>query len=354
MFENIPQELKKCKNWVVWKYEDTGKSKKSKVPYKPNTWHLKKSLKAKSNDSSSWGSFTDAMESYALSGKYDGIGFMFTPPYIGVDIDNCVVDGNYSDVAIDVLNTVKGYAELSPSGTGIHIITKYPTEIKGRKSSEHGLEVYNNARYFTMTGNVIRSEVLNLQTAEVDTVLDKYFKVEVSTKENTLCRSFELTLSDKEVLTRCKNSTQGKRFVDVFKTGNLSSFDNDASKADFWLCRGLASYTTNAEQIDRIFRKSKLYRDKWDSKRDSGTYGSFTIERAVQAIKERHSIIVGSSLEQDLEAKQSTFEGDTMVMEKRKSCEEKNPIGEFDEIYTINPHMLTRGVPGHWVWLSMG
>jgi len=86
---NIPQELKDYNQWVVWKLEDKGKPKPDKVPYNPkNRW------KAKPNDPSTWGSYSQAVEAYQR-GDYTGIGFVFSEddPFFGVDLDNSVKDG---------------------------------------------------------------------------------------------------------------------------------------------------------------------------------------------------------------------------------------------------------------------
>jgi putative DNA primase/helicase len=49
------------------------------------------------------------------------------------------------------------------------------------------------------------------------------------------------------------------------------------------LCAALAFYTKDAAQINRIFKRSGLYRGKWDVKHYEGgaTYGQVTIEKAL-------------------------------------------------------------------------
>jgi hypothetical protein len=53
--------------------------------------------------------------------------------------------------------------------------------------------------------------------------------------------------------------------------------DGSQSDADIWLCSRIITHTRVTEQIDRIFRKSVLYRDKWE--RDD--YRRRTIELAL-------------------------------------------------------------------------
>ncbi len=46
--------------------------------------------------------------------------------------------------------------------------------------------------------------------------------------------------------------------------GDMSGYDADPSRADLALLNRLARYTCNPEQIDRVFRRSGLYRPKWE------------------------------------------------------------------------------------------
>ena len=39
------------------------------------------------------------------------------------------------------------------------------------------------------------------------------------------------------------------------------------------------------EQVDRLFRQSALYRDKWDEQRGADTYGNLTVMKAVGNMK---------------------------------------------------------------------
>jgi putative DNA primase/helicase len=58
-----------------------------------------------------------------------------------------------------------------------------------------------------------------------------------------------------------------------------------ASEADLALCGMLAFYTRDASQIDRLFRFSDLYREKWDQPTyaDGKTYGEGTIAKALKS-----------------------------------------------------------------------
>ena len=77
-------------------------------------------------------------------------------PFIGIDIDHCVEDGILSPFAQEIVDSVSSYTEFSPSGEGVHIITKVSFRYGARAQEEKPrtwIEVYRHGRYFTFTGN---------------------------------------------------------------------------------------------------------------------------------------------------------------------------------------------------------
>ncbi|MDL2318464.1 phage/plasmid primase, P4 family [Eubacteriales bacterium OttesenSCG-928-A19] len=70
--------------------------------------------------------------------------------------------------------------------------------------------------------------------------------------------------------------------------GDTSGYSNDHSRADLALCYELARLTNcDKAQMDKLFRESGLYRDKWDEKRGDTTYGCMTIEKAIRFVQEK-------------------------------------------------------------------
>lgn len=142
----VPDELKALNRWVLWKYVFSKQEKKwKKVPHRPD------GSNASSTDSATWSSF-DAVCGAYITEDFDGAGFVFNGDGItGVDLDG-VIDENgvWSDTAIRALEELDGYAELSPSGTGLHIITR--AQHIGTGKRRNGIEVYSTERYFTFTG----------------------------------------------------------------------------------------------------------------------------------------------------------------------------------------------------------
>lgn len=147
--ECIPDELKTYRAWVLWKLEKRGRDV-TKVPYSP------RGGKADSTDSRTWGSFEEVLKVYEARG-YDGVGFVFSTgdPYCGVDLDGAV-DPETGEVAVwaqQIIEGLDGYTERSPSGEGIHIIVR--GELPGGGNRKGPLEMYDEKRFFTMTGRVL-------------------------------------------------------------------------------------------------------------------------------------------------------------------------------------------------------
>jgi|SRR5215207_7148821 putative DNA primase/helicase len=151
--ENVPEELTERPQWVCWRYEERD-GKMTKVPYTPGT-----ERRASSTDLMSWSTFDKAQDAYERSeSPYDGIGFVFSSadPYVGIDLDKCrnPKTGEISAWATKILGRVQeGYIEVSPSGTGIHIIVE--GTVRGGGMRKGKVEMYSRDRFFTITGEVL-------------------------------------------------------------------------------------------------------------------------------------------------------------------------------------------------------
>jgi putative DNA primase/helicase len=109
------------------------------------------------------------MDAYECSEPpYDGIGFVFSSgdPYVGIDLDKCRVPetGEIALWAQKIIDRVcEGYSEVSPSGTGVHIIVEGVVRDGGRSRRKVHLdgkvvgeiEMYSSGRFFTITGEVL-------------------------------------------------------------------------------------------------------------------------------------------------------------------------------------------------------
>ncbi|MCO4346569.1 phage/plasmid primase, P4 family [Staphylococcus agnetis] len=281
MYDNIPYELQELDHWCCFKIEQGTNGRKTKRPYNPLTNEF-----AKSNDESTWVSFEDAA---SLSVNYDGVGFFFKEPYIGVDLDDVsqeiteYLENNDSDNIIsEFIDVLETYAEISPSGNGIHLILKGELPPKGRRRGN--VEIYDKGRFFTMTGKNIGGYrgITEDEMNKLSYLHSKYIlKPDTENKVINTSKGFGNDLSAEQIIDIAKKSKNGLRFTTLFE-GDWSQFYNSQSEADLAFCNDLAFWTArDLHKMDEIFRKSVLYRDKWDNTHGDDTYGNQTINKAI-------------------------------------------------------------------------
>lgn len=100
-----------------------------------------------------------------------------------------------------------------------------------------------------------------------------------------------VSLTDEQVLEKAAASQNGEEFTALWE-GRWDGKFGSQSEADLSLCCSLAFWTgKNKEQMDRLFRQSKLFREKWDKihHADGATYGEETLEQAIQRTDQVYS-----------------------------------------------------------------
>ena len=186
-YDNIPQELRVLRQWVC-------ANDSSKVPMQATC-----NRPASSTDPSTWASFEDALWAVE-NGYYDYLGFVFNDNgIVGIDLDDAVdcvtsvdlMEGimHYpvaSRLAKNVLGLCDTYAEVSKSGTGLHILLKGDIPFKG-KNNLNGVEMYKTARFFIMTGDMFTNcyDIEENQDA-LDRIVAEYFPETRERKSTTV------------------------------------------------------------------------------------------------------------------------------------------------------------------------
>ena len=242
----VPSELRELNNWCLWKYEDVGAKKPTKVPYS-----IKGDL-ANVNNSSTWASFEECCLVFDRGG-YSGIGFVFSDEqnYSFIDLDDTEGDKVAQERQIKVFKEFDSYSEVSPSGKGLHIIVKGKIP-QGRRRSH--IEIYSSQRYATMTGQVYndkpiqdRNELLNLLFKQMGG----------SPNVNNYTGDEKETESDEAIIERAIGASNGDKFA-ILLSGNWNGYYGSQSEADFAFIDIIAFYTQNRLQIARMFRSSPL------------------------------------------------------------------------------------------------
>ena len=264
MFENIPEELQKLKQWVCYN--------KDKLPKNAVT-----GKNAQSNNPDTWCNFETAkagMEKYG----FDGLGFMFANGYFGVDLDKCIDNVDFVDEFVDKL---KSYNEISMSGTGIHIICK--GELPAGQRRKNNVEMYSSGRYFALTGNIYNENYKSIRecTTEIAFLHQKYLGEQTQKFDYQQTAFEKVDMNDDEIISKARESKNGSLFQLLY-TGNWEGLYKSQSEADLAFCNLLAFWTQrDFTKMDSIFRRSGLMREKWDKKISGTTYGAMVINKAI-------------------------------------------------------------------------
>ena len=123
------------------------------------------------------------------SADFKGIGFIIAPPYVGVDLDHCIKNNGIAPYAKRILERLNSYAEISPSGDGVHIIVKSdkaldltglnirfddPEAKEYKEKGCFGFEMYTRGRYFTHTGDIYPGYDLPIAEIEAPELIALY------------------------------------------------------------------------------------------------------------------------------------------------------------------------------------
>ena len=287
--EGVPEELKSYPQWCCWKLEENKdpEKKANKISYSPIT---KRKVAPSEEYRKRWGYLDAAVDTYK-GGFYAGLTFAVTEqdPFVVIDFDHCISNGVIHSDAMDWIRKLRGYVEISPSGTGIHIIVrgKKPGDRCTNKKGEYEIEVYEKARFITITGHVIEDFS---QVEENQDVLSEFYFEKLHVEEpKPIGVSLDvgsIPVDDRELIQIIRKSRQGVKF-DRLMSGDTSGYGNDSndgrSEAEMALCMILAGWTQqDSARMDRIFRTSAFMRDKWDRLAGSCSYGELTIRNAIK------------------------------------------------------------------------
>ena len=291
-----PEALQERDIWLCWRYEKRD-GMRTKVPINPTMGG-----RGSSTNPDSWVDYETAWDYHASdTTNTDGLGFVFSEEGLlaGVDLDN-VRNSDAGEVepwAKEIIDELDSYTELSPSGTGFHIVVfgmkpgdscKTGMESTLGAFDEAELEMYEDGRFFTYTGEHVEGtpKTVEQRKASLSEVYDEHLADDdsgggVATAEVEGSKP-DLNLSDEMILAKARNAENSEKFTRLYD-GEDSYHGNDTSKADKAFCQMLAYWTGgDRKQMDRLFRNSDRMRPKWTEDRGNQTYGERTIEAALK------------------------------------------------------------------------
>jgi len=298
--ESIPNELRQCPQWVCWRAVPKDNGKVDKIPVNAKT-----GKNASHNNPSTWANFEQTLTGYRDgNGNLAGIGYVFAKddPFCGIDLDKCrdAETGSIQSWAWNVIQDLNSYTEISPSGTGVHIIVKGVLPEGGHKNQH--IEIYDQLRFFTITGNLLNGSPKDPREAQdaIDRLLDTHFKKDLP-EAIPQGKKIPLNIDDGGLLHKARSAKNGGTF-DLLYSGQWEAAGYPSqSEADQALCNLLSFWWGgDPEHINRLFRQSGLMRPKWDKKHysDGSTYGQKTIQNAVASTREAYKPARGRSPEE--------------------------------------------------------
>jgi primase-polymerase (primpol)-like protein len=160
----VPDSLAEIDQWLLWRRE-----RGTKVPYMPS------GKRASSTDPATWCTYLEALEAWRKRTQYwAGIGFVFheADPFIGIDLDDSLdAQGNVKPWARGIVERFADtYTEISPSGCGLKIWARgaIPANLGKAPIGDGGIEMYDHARYFAVTGRAFRGAPLEVEDHAAD------------------------------------------------------------------------------------------------------------------------------------------------------------------------------------------
>ena len=283
-------ELKEQKIWMLWAYGVRG-GKRTKIP--------KSAINggASGTDDSWKQSWVIYDEAVAAKEKFkaDGIGFKIPEDCFFLDVDDKPLD---DPLVQNLLNRFDSYAERSVSGGGIHIYGKCDTsqiptyvDAEGKtklekayymKNPHNKVELYYGGitnRFAVYTGNVIWEKPLQ----ECTEALLETLKVDMLRPVKKKLSGKSVTVHDesRNIVAGLLRQQNAAKFRKLYCEGDISDYGS-ASEADCALCALIAFRAgPDPEEIDRVFRTSKLMREKWER----ADYRESTIQKGIEACR---------------------------------------------------------------------
>ena len=191
---------------------------------------------AMSNNPDTWCDYETALKGIE-KGYGEGLGFFFSSPYFGVDIDDVqkdiklYKDDDNDNIISEFIHALGSYSEYSLSGNGIHIICKGELPEGGRRKAN--VEMYQNGRYFIMTGNNASdySEIVDC-TESIKYLHAKYIG---TPQEVAAIEPKQLDLDEEQIVEIALKSKKGLAFNALFQ-GSWQGLYPSQSGGGFSIC----------------------------------------------------------------------------------------------------------------------
>lgn len=293
---SIPVVLQERRQWVAWRYgEQRADGKREKVPICPGTGR-----NANVGNPTTWGTFAEAIERCQAAGL-NGIGYILTKsdPHCAVDLDDCrdPTTGVIEPWAMQIVDALDTYTEVSPSGTGLRLLLNGRVP-HGWRNENRRIELYGDKHYVTITGELLPGRPRKIRDCQAQ--LEELCARELVDRDRrsgqaagngatvepvATSRPAPPTpplsvqrLSDDELVAIMLRARNGAKFLRLW-SGNTTDYPSP-SEATLALCRILAFYTSDPARMYRLLQRSGLMRAKVREARPNKTWGWHQVQRA--------------------------------------------------------------------------
>jgi primase-polymerase (primpol)-like protein len=339
--EAIPELLRAVPSWVVWRYVPSRNKKTGEVEFNKPPVNARTGGPASSTDPKTWSDHVVVLTVYG-NGGLDGVGFCLhhetgaTEAIVAIDLDHCrdPQTGAVEPWAQAIIDAIRSYTEVSPSGAGIRIFLRGRPLQRGRKRGP--VEVYCRARYVTVTGHHVEGTPLTVEARPeaLDAFMVEHFPEPSPSRQNGHAKGGQTPtdLDDAELVRKAGEAKNGARFKSLW-SGSWDGAYPSQSEADAALCGLLAFWAgPDAARIDRLFRQSGLYRAKWDRPQ----YREDTIALAIQGKTEFYDPGRSAGLKQGRARRRHADGTDGPHGENGRADDDGAPAEE-------RPHLTDRG-----------
>jgi putative DNA primase/helicase len=268
-------ELQDLPQWVVWRGE-LEDSKQKKIPYNPHYRNARASVKIPK----SWGTLDESLTALE-SGHYSGLGFMITPPLVMIDLDHSIDSATQTITdpqAAEIVQSINSYTELSPSGTGLHVLAYGQLPGKGIHTA---IEMYGQDRFTTITTHHVAGTPTTIEQRQeaIDALYQRFVPpVTETTNQNTRGGVWSGS-----TLTELPPEAVHDAVLQRLLSGDIADYPSP-SNADFVLIMKLLHWTgDNRDLTRRLFLASPLgQREKAQRKTGQTTYVDMTISNVLK------------------------------------------------------------------------
>ena len=203
---------------------------------------------------------------------------MITPPLVFIDLDHSYdrTTGTITDSQTQaIVRELNSYTEVSPSGTGLHILAFGQLPSRGIHTD---IEMYGQERFTTITTDHLAGTPFTIERRQ--DALTALYQRFAPVRENEI-QNTRVGVGSGNALTELPPEAAHDPLLQQLLRGDTTGFAS-ASNADFVLVLKLLHWTGDNEALTRkLFVESGLYReDKTERKTGQTTYLDMTIRNA--------------------------------------------------------------------------